>query len=55
MLAANILIVVAIVLILATVRDTVRRGGRLGPAGRTWLVVAVIFIAVTIFLRVGHR
>ena len=51
MVAANILTVVAIVLVVAAVRDTVRRGGRLGPSGRTWLLVAAIFVTVTIFLR----
>jgi hypothetical protein len=48
--AGSILTVVAVVLIIAAVRDTPRRGA-LGPSGRTWLMVAAIFVAVTIFLR----
>jgi len=54
MTAGNILSLVAVVLIIAAVRDTFRRGA-LGPSGRTWFMVAAIFIAVTIFLRFTNR
>ena len=54
MLATRILMLVALVLVIAAARDTMRRG-RVGPAGRTWLLVAAIFTAVTIFLRYAQR
>ena len=54
MTATKILLLVAIVLVVAAIWDTARRG-YVGPAGRTWLLVAAIFLAVTVFLRLTRR
>jgi low affinity Fe/Cu permease len=39
---------VAILLVLVAIWDDMRRGGRLTPARKTWLLVAAIFTAVSL-------
>jgi hypothetical protein len=47
MLAKYILPAVALVLLLAALVRLVRDGFKLGPASRTWLLIAVIFGVVS--------
>jgi len=39
----------ALVFLILAVSRIARDGGRLGPAARTWLLIAVIFAAVTLW------
>jgi hypothetical protein len=55
MLAKYILAAVgAVFLVLALVRIA-KDGGRVGPASRTWLIVAIVFAAVSAWLFTGGR
>ena len=49
--APTILLVVAVVLVVAAVWNAAHHGWRITIAARTWLMVAAIFVAVTIYLR----
>jgi hypothetical protein len=55
MTAAKILVLVAVILIAAAVRDVAQRGWQLGPAARTWLLVAGIFVAVALYVGIARR
>ena len=46
--AGNILTNVAVLLLAAAVFDDMRRGDRLTPARKTWLLIAALFAAVGI-------
>ena len=48
---ATILTNVAILFVAAALWDDMRRGGRVTAAGKTWLLVACIFAAVSILLK----
>jgi hypothetical protein len=49
--AGSILLIVAVLLLLATAWDWRRHGGGLTVKRRTWLLVAAIFLGVTLYLR----
>jgi hypothetical protein len=53
--APTILLAVAVVLVVAALWDVVRHGRRITIAARTWLIVAAIFVAVMVYLRVVQR
>jgi hypothetical protein len=56
MAAQYILAVLAAVFLLATLIRLARDSGRIGPASRTWLIVAIIFAVVSAWLWTGgHR
>ncbi len=48
---SGILTNVAILFVAATVWDDMRRGDRLANTGKTWLMVACIFAAISIILK----
>lgn len=54
-MAARIIGILAVVFLLLAVSRIVREGGRLGPAARTWLLIALIFAAVTIWRWLAAR
>lgn len=56
MAAKYILAVLAVVFWLLSLGRIVRDGGRVGPAARSWLIIAVVFSAVSAWLwfGVGH-
>jgi|GEM_PF-6168859 len=54
MRATTILIGIAVVLLGITLWDYRRHGGGITPAHKTWLLVAGIFLVVSVFLRL-HR
>jgi hypothetical protein len=45
--------VLSVVFLLAAVVRLVRDSGRIGPASKTWLLIAVIFAAVSAWLWIG--
>lgn len=53
MLARYILSLIAAVFLVLALARIARDGGRIGPASRTWLIVAVVFAAVSIWLFIG--
>ena len=55
MAAKYILVVVAAVFLLAALIRLVRDGGHIGPASRTWMLVAVIFAMVSTWLWIHGR
>ncbi len=54
-MAARIIGVLALVFLILAVSRIVRDGGRLGPAARTWLLIALIFAAVTVWQWLAVR
>jgi hypothetical protein len=48
-----ILALVALVLLVSAVVRIARDDGKLGPASRTWLIIALIFGAVSLWLWTG--
>ena len=52
MQAGNILTNIAIILVAAALWDDLRRGGRIAPAPRTYLLVACIFALISAILQV---
>ena len=55
MAAKYILAVVAAVFLLLAVGRIAKDQGRIGPAGRTWLIVALVFAAVSLWLWTGGQ
>jgi hypothetical protein len=53
MLTKYILAVVGVVFLVLALGRIVKDHGRLGPASRTWLIVAVVFAAVSAWLFTG--
>lgn len=53
MLAKYILAVLAVVFVVLAAQRMVRDGGRIGPASRTWFIVAVVFGLVSAWLWTG--
>jgi hypothetical protein len=51
--AGTILLIVAGAFAAFTLLDWRRYGGTLTPKRRTWLIVAGIFLAVSLYLRLG--
>jgi hypothetical protein len=55
-MAARIIIgVLALVFLILAVSRIVRDGGRWGPAARTWLLIGLIFAAVTLWQWLAAR
>lgn len=53
MLAKYILAALAVVFLVIAGQRLVRDRGRIGPASRTWLIVAVVFALVSAWLWTG--
>jgi hypothetical protein len=51
MLAKYILAAVGAVFLLLALGRIVKDGGRVGPASRTWLIIAIVFGAVSLWLQ----
>jgi hypothetical protein len=55
MLAKYILAAVGTVFLVLALARIAKEGGRVGPASRTWLIVAIVFAAVSAWLFTdGH-
>jgi hypothetical protein len=52
--AKYILAILALLFLLAALWRLVRNGGKLQPQSRTWLIVAAVFAAVSVWLWFGH-
>jgi hypothetical protein len=52
-IARYILTVLAVLFLVAALWRRARDGGRIGPAAKTWLIVAVLFGAVSVWLWMG--
>jgi len=53
MLAKYILVAVGAVFLVLALARIAKDGGRIGPASRTWLIVAIVFAAVSVWLFTG--
>jgi hypothetical protein len=53
MLAKYILVIVGAVFLMLALFHIAKDGGRVGPASRTWLIVAIVFAAVSAWLFTG--
>lgn len=53
MLAKYILAVIGTIFLVLALGRIAKDGGRIGPASRTWLIVAIVFAAVSVWLWMG--
>jgi len=54
-IAKYILTALAVLFLAAALLRRARDGGRIGPAARTWLIIAVFFGTVSAWLWVAHH